>query len=165
MEPRPEADPSRRARRESGAGPGLFELVFGAGRRVLADLRVVQADLLHLAKVRRDKLRVGTRSAVFGIALAALAAIFALVLLAGAAWLLLTGLAGAIAALLGSPPWLGSLVVGLLVPLLAVGGLLFVQRRVERQQLDELRAEYRELELLRRAAQSRRAQAGRESAP
>lgn len=165
MEPRPEAETSRRARRESGAGPGLLDLVFGAGRRVLADLRTLQADLLHLAKVRRDKLRVGTRSVAFGVALGALAAVFALVLLGGAAWLLLTGLAGAVAALLGSPAWLGSLVVGLLIPLAALGGLFLVQRRVERRQLAELRDEYRELERLRREARERRAQAGPESTP
>lgn len=165
MEPRPQADPTRRARRESGQGPGLLELLLGAGRRVLADLRALQGDLVHLAKVRRDKVRVGARSAVFGVAFGALAAVFGLVLLGGAAWLLLTGLAGGLAALLDAPAWLGALVVGLVVPLLALGGLLLVQRRVERQQLGELQAEYRELERLRREAQAGRAETHTEPAP
>lgn len=165
MDSRPESRSKRRARPEEGEGPSLLDVLFGAGRRLLADLAALRDDLLHLGKVRRDKLRAGARSTAFGLALGALLAVFGLVLLGSAAWLLVSGLAGAVAALFGSPAWLGSMVVGLLVPLGAVGVLLLVQRRVERQQLARLQAEYRELDRLRREAQERRAQAGPEPTP
>jgi hypothetical protein len=148
---------------ESGATageprPSLGELLRDSFQRLAAHAGELRADLLVYAKARKQRLGLGTQSMVFNVAAGLILLVFGISCLAITAWLALTGLVGGLWALLGLPIWAGSLIVGLGLPFGLIAVLLLVKRSAERRQLEALKREYAELDLLRRDALSRRAE-------
>ncbi len=143
--------PFDESRGEKPEEPPVKDVFLAAARRLAADLLDLRADALRLIKARRDRVQVRARAIAFQVATLAVLGIFGVVTLGLAAWLMLVGLAGALNALFETAPWVGSLIVGLAVPILTLLAIFLVRRSAEKSQLKALMEEYRELERRRDA--------------
>jgi hypothetical protein len=110
--------------------------------RVLAEARSVGRDLLDLARVALDRVRLGARDSGFRLLLLAWLGLAGATATVFSAYLIVHGLAGLLTAAFGGLAWAGRLVAGLLV--LGLGGLVLgvLRGRSQRAELERLEARY-----------------------
>lgn len=89
-------------------------------RQVFGELSALSEYVRHLAAVEADLIRLRVRSLLVRVGLGIAAAVAAGVLIVAGVLYLVRGAAEGISALLGSQPWVGRLVVGVLVLLVVL---------------------------------------------
>ena len=110
--------------------------------RALVELRAIVRDLLELAGVELDRVRVGVRTGALRLLLLSWLVLTAVAATVFAAWVLVDGVTGGIGELLGGRAWAGRAIGGALILSTLGAAALVVRARMRRVQLNRLKDKY-----------------------
>lgn len=123
-------------------GAARSEEIGDALARALVELRAIVRDLLELAGVELDRVRVGVRTGALRLLVLTWLSLTAVAATVFAAWVLVDGVTGGIGELLGGRVWAGRAIGGAVILSTLGAAALVVRARMRRANLDHLRKKY-----------------------
>ncbi len=126
------------------AGPDALSAVF-------KQLAEAVEYLAYLLATQVDRVKLKIRNVVLMVALGAVAAVAGLAFVFCTVWLLLSGIAGGLGELLGDRPWLGGIIVSVVILVIVGLACWIVYRRVKSAGLQSIRRRYEARQARQRA--------------